>query len=362
MSTVPANLITYRRLLEDAIRRDLATAPVRRRRTVVRLAIAGAAAAALALGLVSAVSDHAPWAVRPASAQSVVRHAAAALGGTPGTILHVDMIGRQWDPERTVTWRDESWQQESAPYARRQIETGPDGSTVESASGPDGDEQVYDAARHTIYIGPRPATEAPAELQPHLERGRKPGTYILTSPAFKVAGGEVSPLVINARQAKALRQGKVRIGFEIGKQGGRVVTALTLIPASSLNHDPGSSDDAGSSADPWSPAFRDEILRLLNSGDAHVEGHRTIDGRDTIEIGSADGHTSYYVDPDSSEPVELDTRGTDGGTALRFRTYETLPAEGNDSLLALTAQHPNATVDRNVSDWRAAQARLFPHG
>jgi hypothetical protein len=358
VSTVPASLINYRQLLEDAIRRDLAGAPARRRRTVVRLALAGTAASALALGLLSAVSDLAPWAVRPASAESIVRHAAAALGGTPGTILHVDMNGMDWDPERTVTWRDESWQLESAPYGRRQIVTQPNGSTVESASGPDGD-QVYDPATNTIYIGPRPATQAPAELQPHLERGPKPGTYILTSPAFNL--GEVSPLVISARQAKALRQGTDRIGFEIRKQGGRVVAVLALVPASSLNHDPDSSDDAGSSADPWSPAFRNEILALL-TGDAHVEGHKTINGRDTIEISSADGHTSYYVDPDSYDPVELETTGTDGGGTLRFRTYETLPADGNSGLLDLVARHPNATVDRNVSDWRAAQVRLFPHG
>jgi hypothetical protein len=355
VSTVPASLINYRQLLEDAIRRDLATAPARRRRTVVRFALAGAAASALALGLLSAVSDHAPWAVRPASAESVVRHAAAALGGTPGTILHVDMTGTEWDPERTVTWRDESWQLESAPYGRRQIETGPDGSTVESGSGPEGD-QVYDPARNTIYIGPRPTKQTPAELQtPHLERGPKPGTYILRL-------GNVPPLVISARQAKALRRGTVHIGFRIRKQGGAVVEGLTLIPASSLYHDPNPPDDAGSSADPWSPAFRDEILALLNSGGAHVNGHRTIDGRDTIEISSGDGHTTYYVDPDSYEPVELDTTGTDGGTALRFRTYETLPAEGNNGLLDIVARHPNATVDRNASDWRAAQARLFPHG
>jgi hypothetical protein len=361
VNTVPASLISYRQRLEEAIQHDLATRPARRRRTVVRFALAGAAASVLALGVVSAVSNGAPWAVGPASAESVVRHAAAALGQTPGSILHVDMTGTEWDPERTVTWRDESWQLESAPYARRQIVIQPDGSTVESASSPDGD-QVYDPATNTIYVGPRPPQVAPADLQPHLERGPKPGTYILTSPAFKLGVGDVSPLVINAMQAKALRRGTVSIAFKIRKQGGQVVAALALIPASSLDHDPDPSGDAGSSADPWSPAFRDEILALLNSGDGHVEGHRTIDGRDTIEISSADGHTSYYVDPDSYEPVELDTRGTDGGTALRFRSYEALPAEGNRGLLDLVAQHPNATVDRNVSDWAAAQVRLFPHG
>jgi hypothetical protein len=93
-----------------------------------------------------------------------------------------------------------------------------------------------------------------------------------------------------------------------------------------------------------------------------LDGHRTIDGRDTIEISSEDGHTTYYIDADSYNPVELDTTGTGGGVALRFQTYEAVPAEGNGRLLDLKAQHPNATVDRSASDYEAAQARLFPHG
>lgn len=356
MSTVPASLISYRQRLEDAIRQDLATRRARRRRTVVRLALAGAAASALALGLVSAVSNHAPWAVRPASAESVVRHAAAAVGATPGTILHVDMTGTQRNPDGSrVSWRDESWQLESAPYGRRQIETGPDGSTVESGSGPEGD-QVYDAARNTIYVDPHPETQTPAQLNtPHLERGPRPGTYTLRV-------GKASPLVISARQAKALRKGTVSIAWRVRKQDGKVGASLALIRTASLPAAPDSSDDSGSSPDPGSPAFRGQILALLNSGGARVDGHRTIDGRDTIEISSADGHTTYYVDSGTYDPVELDTTGTGGGTTLRFRTYETLPAEENSSLLDLKAQHPNADVDRNASDYRAAQARLFPHG
>jgi hypothetical protein len=342
VSNVPASLVSYRQALENAIRRDLARGRARRRQTVLRLVLAGVAASALALGLLRAV--------RPASAGPVVRRAAAALDVTPGAILHVAFTGREWDPERTVTWRDESWQLESAPYGRRQIETGSDGLTVESGSGPEGD-QVYDAARNTIYIGPSTTTKAPPK--PHLVRGPRPGTYTLRY-------GSLSPLVISARQARALRHRALSIAIRVRK--GHHPMTLTLIPTPKIHHARGSSDDSGSSADPWSPAFRDQILALLNSGDAHVVGHKTIDGRDTIEIVSTDGHTSYYVDPKSYDPVELDTTGTDGGTALRFRTYETLPAEGNEGLLDLRAQHPDATVDRNASDWRAAQTRLFPHG
>jgi hypothetical protein len=340
VSTVPASLVGYRKQLEDAIRHDLSTRLTRRRRTVIRLTLAGAAASALALGLVKAVG--------PASAESVVRRAAAAVGETPGTILHVDMTGTQRNPDgSTVRWRDESWQLESAPYGRRQIETGPDGSTVESTSDAGGD-RVYDAARNTIYIGPPPVEQT--SPRPHLERGPRPGTYTLRY-------GKAS-LVISAKQAKALRKGTVHIGWILRKQDGQVSAGLTLIPDSKVYHGPDSSD----SPDPGSPAFRDQILALLNSGGAHVVGHKTIDGRDTIEIDSADGHTSYFVDPGSYEPIELDTTGTGGGVALRFHTYESLPAEGNGGLLDLETQHPKATIDRSASDYQAAQARLFPHG
>jgi len=345
VSTVPTSLVSYRHLLEDAIRRR-----ARRRRTVVRFALAGTAASIAVLAVVGAVSDRAPWAVSPASAESVVRRAAAAVGAKPGTILHVDMTGTQRNPDgSTVTWRDESWQLESAPYGRRQIETGPDGSTVESGSGPNGDE-VYDAATNTIYVDPHQDTESAARMNaPHLARGPRPGTYTLRA-------GKARPLVITAGQARALKRGTLSIAWKISKRDH--LGALGLIPTPKPDHGPDSTDEA----DPSSPAFRAQILTLLESGGARVVGHRTIDGRDTIELSSGDGHTRYYVDPDTYAPVELDTTGTGGGVSLRFAAYEALPATGHRSLLDLEAQHPNAAVDRSAADYGAAQARLFPHG
>ena len=73
-------------------------------------------------------------------------------------------------------------------------------------------------------------------------------------------------------------------------------------------------------------------------------------------------HTTYFVDPQSYRPVELRTRGTDGGTALRFRTYETLALGEHRALLSLAAQHPGARIDRDTADYQAAQGRLFPNG
>jgi hypothetical protein len=281
----------------------------------------------------------------------------AALAQQPNTILHVRMLGFQNNGDgTTVSWSDESWQAESPPYGRRTIQIGTDGSKVESESDAHG-EQVYDSAANTIYVGPRPSGESPEELnRPHLLPGPRPGTSLLrVGPARKGA----LTLVISAAQAKAFRAGTLRIGFS--KRGGSTAhVTLVLVPVKKRPKNPGPSQSPN--PDPWSPAFRDQILELLESGGAQVVGHKTIDGRETIEISSGDGQTVYFVDPGSYQPVELDTHGTDGGTKLRFRGYELLPAAGNGDLLSLTAQHPTARIDREAADYQAAQTRLFPHG
>jgi hypothetical protein len=347
-------LIRYEQQLEAAVRADLARR--RRRRLAGRVALACSGAAAVALGALS-VFGHGSTVVRPASAESVVRRSLAALAHKPDTILHVRMLGSQQNGDgSTVSWSDESWQAESPPYGRRAIQIGTDGSKVESTSDTHG-EQVYDSATNTIYVGPRPAAGSPEELnRPHLLPGLRPGTFILrVGPARRGA----LTLVITAAQARAFRAGTLGIGFKLGKPGGSVDDAkLVLMP---IQKRPGKTSPSRT-PDPWSPAFRDQILELLSSGGARVVGHKTIDGRETIEISSDDGHTVYFVDPGNYQPVELDTHGTDGGTELRFRVYELLPIAGNGDLLSLAAQHPTARVDRKVVDYQAAQARLFPHG
>jgi hypothetical protein len=350
---LPASLIDYREALEDAVRRDLGRH--RRRGLALRWAVAAAAVAAGALGALGLVSRH-------GASASVVDRAAAALAASPGTILHVDMHGSQTNPDgSTITWRDESWQQQSAPHDGRQLETAPDGSVVETATA-DGREEVYDPARNTIYVSAPQSTATPAELNSYdIEPGPKPGTAILRLPgrAAQAKGAHVTTAVITAKQAEGLKAGTEVIAFKAGRRSKKI--SLTVIPASSVQKPPPTRGD-NSSADPTSSDFRVQILALLRSGEARVVGHRTIDGQETIEIASADGHTTYFVDPETYRPVELDTKGTGGGTALRFRTYETLDAGANASLLSLTAQHPDARIDRDPAHFNAADERLFPNG
>jgi hypothetical protein len=354
--TLPTSLIDYREALEDAVRRDLGRSGSRMRRgLVLRWALAAAVVVAAALGALSIIS-------RDGAGASVVDRAAAAVAPSPGTILHLDMHGFQDNGDgSTITWRDESWQQQSPPHDGRQIETAPDGSVVETATA-NGREEVYDPARNTIYVSAPESTATPAELNSYdIEPGPKQGTAILRVPgrAAEAKGAHVETAVISTKQAKGLEDGTQVIAFKVSLKSKKI--SLTVIPASSVPKPPPRSDDA-STADPGSGDFRSQILALLRSGEARVVGHRTIDRQDTIEIASADGHTTYYVNPETYRPVELDTRGTDGGTALRFRTYETLDSGANSDLLSLEAQHPGARIDRDPAHFNAAQERLFPHG
>ena len=358
---VPDSLVGYRQALEEAVRRDLEAGRVRRRR---RLAVRGvlvvAILAAVALAALSIVS-------RPASGASVVRRAAAAIARSPGSILHVDMLGSQTNGDGSVIkWRDESWQQESAPWARRQVETGPDGVVTESGSTQSSDE-VYDPRTDTIYVSTH-SSAAPTQPTWKIAPGPTPGTHVLryAGPIVKKAGQNavnLHSLVITAAQAKALRNGTDVVAFRISKKDGVLTTDVTVMHATArMRAAKKAAARSTPDPDPGSGSFRDQILALLNSGGAHVAGHATIDGQDAIEIDSADGHTTYFVDPASYAPIELRTRGTDGGTALRFRTYETLALDGNSGLLSLEAQHPTAKVDRDAADYQAAETRLFPHG
>ncbi len=329
---------------------------VRPHATALRVAAVGAAAVAAA-GAAAALTGDRDGAA-PASA-AVIGHAIAALSQPPGTILHVDLRGTQWNGDgTTIAWRDVTWQQNAAPRNGRQVETAPDGTTVESADAGK-TQEVYDPATNTIYA----STPTAAHRRYWLFPGPTAGTFLLRAAVFKITpghgykvapGGRRESVVITARQARALKDGADVLTWRRRHPHGAF--GVAVVPAAAVRA-------TTSSADPGSEGFRDQILAMLRSGGAHVVGPATVAGRDTLEIRSRDGHTTYYVDPDTYAPVEIDTRGTDGGTRLRIDTYEVLPGNAaNAALLSLTSQHPSARVDRNPADYNAAQQRLFPHG
>jgi hypothetical protein len=336
-------------------------------KVVVRLAAVGAVAAVAVAAFTAIIGDD-RGVVAPAPA-AVVRHALAAAIQPPGTILHVDMRGTQNNGDgTTITWRDQSWQQNSAPYDRRQVETNPDGTTVESGNVGDS-EQVYDSAANTIYAsGSTPLGAKPkAHRKYWLSPGPTANTYTLRLAVFRVTPGhgyKIVPgrgrqyrIVITRSQAKAVKDGSDVVKWVRARGAGTLNGYRpAVVPTPAATTAPDCSDFG-------SQDYGDQILILLRSCGAHLVGHATIGGRDTLELRSKDGHITYYVDATTYAPVQLDTTGTDGGTSLRFATYEVLPADhGTEALLSLTAQHPSATVDHSQADYLAAEKRLFPNG
>ena len=158
--TLPTSLIDYREALEHAVRRDLGRSPARRRRGLaLRWALAGALVAAAALGALSFIA-------RDGAGPSVVDRAAAAVAPSPGTILHVDMHGFQDNGDgTTITWRDESWQQQGPPHDGRQIQTSPDGTVTESGT---------DEKRQQVQPPPPRARALPSPARWTPSSGRAP--------------------------------------------------------------------------------------------------------------------------------------------------------------------------------------------
>jgi hypothetical protein len=376
--TIPDSLVRYQHALEEAVGRDIAASAASRRRRPVwfRVGLASGATAAVALGALSLLVSGAPSTVAPAAA-AVIRHAAAALAETPGTILHVKMIATQDNGDGTTArWTQESFDEQRPPYDSRMVNVQLPGTPpgTEQAT-VDGVSQLYDPTSNTIYIGPPPShtnPDASATTRQHylFRRGPTSGTYRVSVPIkFIVAGKDRSNPVAGAHertiwrttivtiaQAKALRDGTDRIRPTFRGKGLKI-TSLGVVHAP-----PASSQSDPADVDPFSAAFRGQILGLLRSGRAQVRGHATVNGRDTLEIQSRDGHTTYYVAPDTYVPVELSTRGTTGGVILRFEIYEELSLNDKGALLSLTAQHPTASIDRNVADYNAAETQLFPRG
>jgi hypothetical protein len=310
--------------LENAVRRDLGAR--RRRRRMLRAAALSAAAAAAAFGLLSAL---------PTGGPSVVERAAAALEPPDDTILHYQLSGEQRNPDGSVvTWRSETWQLRVSPFTRRQIEVGPEGVRAETLTRGDMNE-LYDVRTNTIYVASRQELAA-AQL-----------------PKIKI--------VPQSKIAKITRDPRVDTAFVLGKGGKRPTVVTTEQGAKRLREKLAQAGQEPAAAPP--EEFRAEILALLQSGRARETGRVEVAGRDAIRIESPHGRQVYLVDAATYAPIEWTTAGNGGGVTLRFPAYEELSVDTESmELLNLEAQHPGARVLRDPAAYRAAEARLFPHG
>ena len=324
MTALPPVLDRFGAELEIAIRRDLGSR--RRHRRVLRATALAAVAAAVALGIL---------AVFPGGGTSAVGSAAAALDASDGSILHLQLRGEQHNPDGSVvTWQSESWQLVEAPFTRRQIEIGSDGTRAESLVSGDTTE-LFDAKTNTIYVASQ--KELAAVQMPHVTVVSKARYRKLTQDA----GGDVALKVEKGRAYSVIAT----------KQGARRFRAERARAQE---------DEAEG---PFEEPFRADILKLLRSGRAEETGRVEIGGRDAIRIESPDGKQVYLVDAETYTPIEWTTTGNGGSVTLRFPVYEELAV--NDRSMAvfdLQAQHPGARVERGMDAYRDAEARLFPHG
>jgi hypothetical protein len=155
-TTPPPSLIRFQQELEDAIRRDLATTPPRRRLPRLGLRVGAVVLAAAVIAAVVLVTSTAGPDVQSAEATTIKR-AADALQPASGSILHIDStLITSYPPGQHWSTRQDVWQQqqgalcnwlnlrESAPGTP----AGTEGGTV------DGRDELYDPVRNTIYIAP----------------------------------------------------------------------------------------------------------------------------------------------------------------------------------------------------------------
>jgi hypothetical protein len=152
VNTLPTSLVHFESQLEDAIRRDHRRRP---RRLALRLAVVGVAAAAMSLGVLSAL---------PGDDPSAVARAAAVLNPTADTVLHTVVVTTRVDPDGTrSTGRTEAWQQNSPPYDGREVSgTGNHSREIATANGRP---EAYVALTNTIYTVV-PGTKLPPASRP----------------------------------------------------------------------------------------------------------------------------------------------------------------------------------------------------
>jgi outer membrane lipoprotein-sorting protein len=321
MNTLPPSLDRFGAELERAVHRDLGAR--RRRRYAFRGAALLAVAAAVALGVLSAL---------PTGGPSVVTRAAAALA-SDDSILHYRMTAVQENGDgTTATWSSETWQLLVAPYTRRQIQVDPNDPRAESVTQGDLNE-LYDASKDTIYI----------TTSQDLRDARMPDIKIVSkSKLQKLTGSD-----------------RTSVAYLVKNGAARFKVLATAEGAKRLREELAHNDSGGAPEED----FRSEILALLRSGKAQVVGHVTVDRRDAIKLESLDGKETYIVDASTYDPIEWTTTGTSGGVTLRFPVYEKLPVDDDSkALLDLEAQHPGAQVVRDVHAYMAAESRLYPHG
>lgn len=347
--TLPTVLTRFGNDLENAIARELLTPqptpPPRRRRprrrrilggAAASCAVAGAAAAAVAIVATSGGSIGSAW------DQHVLRAAEIALPKpAPGTVLHVSVTQTMTRSARgnsallVPTLDAEGWFEQGPPWRSVTREQVPGHQPTWQTSS-----RLYDPATKRVYVNPPFPSSHPRFT---LTRRGRDGVITLR---IATSYGPVRETVTTAH-ARGLRTGADAIQWVASLNAShKYFLGATVVSKAQAPH--------VSFAVPnlTSLTFPTQLHRLLQSGHARVAGRVTVDGRAAIKItipGTPDNQRgTYYVDPTTYRPIELDTNGSSSQeiTRIVFHTYQQLPIKGNTRLLHLPTP-PGTSVDHN---------------
>jgi hypothetical protein len=344
--TLPTALTQFGDDLERAITRELSTRrstpPPRRpqpRHWRMRVGIAACCVGASAAAVVVAGGGSAG----SAWDQHVIRAAEIALPKpTPNTIVHVSVTQTMTPSVRgnsalLVPILDaEGWFQQGAPYrsvTREQVAG--QTPTWQTSS------RLYDPATQRVYVDPQFPSSHPRYM---LTKAGRDGLVTLR---IATSYGPVRETLSSA-QARGLRTGADLIQWIAGLNAShKFFLSAGLVPKAEASN-------IGSAGPPSSTSltFPARLQRLLQSGNGKVIGRTTIDGRAAIKIvisGVSGYHRmTYYVDPATYRPIELDEYEASSSALTRivFHSYQQLPIKGNLRLLRLPTP-PGTTVDHN---------------
>jgi hypothetical protein len=291
--------------------------------------------AAASVGLVGAAAG-VVLAVSGGSADSTwdqnVLHAAeiALPNPAPNTIVHISVTqtmthGARGNSNLLVpTLNAEGWFQQGAPYRSLTREQVP-GHTPTWQTG----SRVYDPATRRVYVHPPFPSSHPRFTQTKTGSG---GTATLR---IATAYGPVRATA-SAAQIRALHTGADLIEWSEFWNGHKLVLGATVIRSA-----PPSAGTFVQQPSDTSLSFPAQLHRLLQSAHARVVGRVTVDGRSAIKItiSGVPGYqrSTYYVDPNTYKPIELDNYGVppDDLTRLVFHIDQRLPLKGHARLLRL---------------------------
>ena len=350
--TLPTVLTRFGSDLERAIARELSTPqptpPPRRRRPRRRRMLVGAAAScAVAGAAAAAIVAAGGGSTTPGWEQHVLRAAEIALPRpAPGTIVHVSVTqtmtpgARGNSPLLVPTLDGEGWFEQGPPYRSLTQEQVPGHQPTWQTT-----TRLYDPASQRVYVSVRfPSSHARFTL---TRRGRDGPITLRIATAY----GPVHE-TLTAAQARGLRTGTDMIQWVAGLNAShKFFLGAGVVPK-------GQASNVGP-ASSTSLKFPAQLHRLLQSGNARVVGRVTVDGRAAIRIAisgvSGYHRLTYYVDPTTYRPIELDDYGSSFTdlTRIVFHTYRQLSITGNARLLRLPTP-PGTSVDHNP-------AAIFEH-